>query len=127
MIAIAIAIRLDSPGPAIFRQKRIGQHGRHFTIYKFRTMHINAEERVQHEPSGQFLKRPDDPRVTRVGRFLRRTSLDELPQFINVLRGEMSIVGPRPEVLSLAEHYEWWQRKRFEVPQGITDPTSRCT
>lgn len=120
MIAIAIAIRLDSPGPAIFRQKRIGQHGRHFTIYKFRTMHINAEERVQHEPSGQFLKRPDDPRVTRVGRFLRRTSLDELPQFINVLRGEMSIVGPRPEVLSLAEHYEWWQRKRFEVPQGIT-------
>lgn len=120
MLIIAIAIRLDSPGPAIFRQKRIGLHGRHFTIYKFRTMHIDSDKIVQHEPTGQFIKRPDDPRVTRVGRFLRRTSLDELPQFINVLRGEMSVVGPRPEVLSLAERYEWWQRKRFEVPQGIT-------
>jgi exopolysaccharide biosynthesis polyprenyl glycosylphosphotransferase len=119
-VIIAIAIKLDSPGPVIFRQTRVGQHGRKFTIYKFRTMHINAEEMVRHDPTGQFIKRPDDPRVTRVGRLLRRTSLDELPQFVNVLRGEMSIVGPRPEVLSLAERYEWWQRKRFEVPQGIT-------
>lgn len=119
-VVIAIAIKLDSRGPAIFRQKRIGQHGRKFTIYKFRTMHVDADQIIQHEPTGQLLKRPDDPRVTRVGRFLRRTSLDELPQFINVLRGDMSIVGPRPEVLSLAEQYEWWQRKRYEVPQGIT-------
>lgn len=119
-VLIAIAIRLDSPGPAVFRQTRIGQHGREFRIYKFRTMHLNAENMIQLEPTGQFIKRPDDPRVTRVGRFLRRTSLDELPQFINVLRGEMSIVGPRPEVLSLTEGYESWQRKRFAVPQGIT-------
>lgn len=116
-IVIAIAIRLDSPGPAIFRQLRVGQHGRRFVIYKFRTMYVGAEDMINpHE----FIKGRDDPRVTRVGRFLRRTSLDELPQFINVLKGEMSVVGPRPEVTTLMHKYEWWQRKRFEVPQGIT-------
>lgn len=120
LLIIALAIRRDSPGPAIFRQERIGQHGRRFMIYKFRTMYLNADDIVRREDAGQFVKRPDDPRVTPVGRFLRRTSLDELPQFINVLRGDMSIVGPRPEVLWLADQYEWWQRKRFEVPQGIT-------
>jgi exopolysaccharide biosynthesis polyprenyl glycosylphosphotransferase len=117
---IAIAIRLDSPGPIVFRQLRIGQHGRRFIIYKFRSMHLNADRIINREEAARFVKRPDDPRVTRVGAFLRRTSLDELPQFINVLKGDMSVVGPRPEVTWLAEQYEWWQRKRFEVPQGIT-------
>lgn len=116
-LAIAIAIRLDSPGSIFFRQTRVGQHGRRFTIVKFRTMIVDAEAGIDPRRSA---KREDDPRVTRVGRFLRRTSLDELPQFLNVLRGEMSVVGPRPEILSLAEGYEPWQRKRFEVPQGIT-------
>ena len=119
-IVVAIAIRLDSPGPVIFRQVRIGQHGQRFTIYKFRSMHYNAERVIRPTHSADFIKRPRDPRVTRVGAFLRRTSMDELPQFINVLKGEMSVVGPRPEVTWLAEEYEWWQRKRFEVPQGIT-------
>lgn len=114
MALIALAIRLDSPGAIIFRQRRIGQHGNPFTIYKFRTM-------VESAPApDDEVKSPDDPRITRVGRFLRRTSLDELPQFINVLRGEMSIVGPRPEQAQLVERYEPWQRKRFEVPQGMT-------
>jgi exopolysaccharide biosynthesis polyprenyl glycosylphosphotransferase len=112
-LIIAIAIRLDSPGEIIFRQQRIGQHGKPFIIYKFRTMTTDS-------PPLGALKHPDDPRVTRVGRFLRRTSLDELPQFINVLRGEMSVVGPRPEQAALAQHYQPWQRKRLEVPQGIT-------
>lgn len=112
-IILPILIRLDSPGPAIFRQTRIGQHGRRFTIYKFRTMTNGAEEQG-------YQKKPDDPRVTRIGAFLRRTSLDELPQFFNVLKGDMSVVGPRPEMTGLVANYEWWQRKRFEVPQGIT-------
>jgi exopolysaccharide biosynthesis polyprenyl glycosylphosphotransferase len=119
-LIIALAIRLDSPGPVIFRQQRIGQHGRRFTMYKFRSMYVNADRIISREEAGNYVKRRDDPRVTRVGAFLRRTSLDELPQFINVLKGDMSVVGPRPEVTWLAEHYEWWQRKRFEVPQGIT-------
>ncbi|MDZ4767043.1 MAG: sugar transferase [Chloroflexota bacterium] len=113
-VIIALAIRLDSPGAIIFQQRRIGQHGKPFTIYKFRTM-IDGADGTPHD-----MKTVDDPRVTPVGRILRRTSLDELPQFINVLRGEMSIVGPRPEQAHLVERYESWQRKRFEVPQGIT-------
>jgi exopolysaccharide biosynthesis polyprenyl glycosylphosphotransferase len=119
LLAIAIAIRLDSPGPALFRQPRVGQHMKPFTIYKFRTMVVGAETMTDEEMRAAA-KRPGDPRITRVGAFLRRTSLDELPQFFNVLRGEMSVVGPRPELLSLAAHYQWWQRKRFEAPQGIT-------
>ncbi len=119
-VVIALAIRSESPGPVIFRQKRIGQHGKRFTMYKFRTMYVDTEGMAMQNDGTQMLKRPDDPRVTRVGRFLRRTSLDELPQFVNVLRGDMSVVGPRPEVPWLVDRYEWWQRKRFEVPQGIT-------
>jgi exopolysaccharide biosynthesis polyprenyl glycosylphosphotransferase len=119
LLVVAIAIRLDSPGPIIFRQPRVGQHMKTFTIYKFRTMVDGADEMTSEELSAAS-KRPGDPRITRVGAFLRRTSLDELPQFFNVLRGEMSVVGPRPELLSLAAEYEWWQRKRFEAPQGIT-------
>ncbi len=113
---IMLAIRLDSPGAAIFQQRRLGQYGRPFNMLKFRTMYTQSPPPNAPHPQ----KQPADPRVTRVGRFLRRTSLDELPQFINVLRGEMSIVGPRPELPEYVEKYAWWQRKRFEMPQGIT-------
>jgi exopolysaccharide biosynthesis polyprenyl glycosylphosphotransferase len=125
MGVIAILIRLDSPGPVIFKQQRVGENGRLFSMYKFRTMIHDAETRqpelVQTTADGTFIhKFYDDPRVTRVGRFLRRTSLDELPQLANILSGEMSLVGPRPELPWLVDKYEPWQRKRFEVPQGLT-------
>jgi exopolysaccharide biosynthesis polyprenyl glycosylphosphotransferase len=121
----AILIRLDSPGPILFCQKRMGENGRVFEMMKFRTMIINAEQLARLRDTGEkekqeIFKTPDDPRVTKVGRYLRRTSLDELPQLFNVLRGEMSLVGPRPEIPDLVERYEAWQRKRFTVPQGIT-------
>ncbi len=117
LIAIAIAIRLDSPGPAFFRQLRVGERGRLFTMYKFRTMVWDAENKIAYST---HYKQADDPRVTRVGRWLRRTSIDEIPQLINVLRGEMSLVGPRPELPQVVALYSPWQRKRFEVPQGLT-------
>lgn len=125
LCVIAIAIKLDSPGSVIFKQQRVGENGQFFWMYKFRSMCQNAEQRraevVTVLPDGAIHhKRRDDPRVTRVGRFLRATSLDELPQFINVLKGEMSLVGPRPEMPALVECYEFWQRRRFAVPQGIT-------
>lgn len=124
LVLIAIAIRLDSAGPAIFKQERIKQGGKIFVMYKFRTMYYNPQahdESLQKNDISEILhKHPDDPRVTRVGRFLRRTSLDELPQLINVLKGDMSLVGPRPEMPWLVEKYEVWQRKRFAVPQGMT-------
>ena len=125
MLFIAVWIRLDSPGPALFRQQRVGKNGTLFTMYKFRTMVIDAEDYQEEvnrrDEDGNIIhKRPDDPRVTRLGRFLRKTSLDELPQLFNVLKGEMSLVGPRPELPWLVEKYEPWQRKRFAVPQGIT-------
>lgn len=122
---VALAIRLDSPGPALFKQKRVGENCQPLTVWKLRTMVKNADDLlsqvVQETPDGQVIhKRPNDPRVTRVGRFLRRFSLDELPQLWNVLKGEMSFVGPRPELPWLVEQYEGWQRKRFAVPPGIT-------
>lgn len=125
LLLIAIAIRLDSPGPILFKQKRVGENGKIFWMYKFRSMVQDAEQHqakvVRVQQDGQTLhKFPDDPRVTRVGRFIRRTSLDELPQLINVLKGEMSLVGPRPELPWLVEQYEPWQWQRFSVPQGIT-------
>ena len=125
MLLIAALIKLDSPGPALFRQERVGENGRHFTMYKFRTMCADAEQHldefVRETPKGViFSKRPDDPRVTRLGRFLRRSSLDELPQLLNVIKGEMSLVGPRPELPLLVQHYESWQRQRFAVPPGMT-------
>ena len=125
MALVALAIRLDSPGPALFRQPRVGENGRPFDMLKFRTMFADAEERqaevVRKIDTGELVhKHRDDPRVTRVGRWLRRFSLDELPQLINVLKGEMSLVGPRPEMPWLVERYQPWQRKRFAVPQGIT-------
>lgn len=124
--AIALAIRLDSPGPIVFAQQRTGQHGRRFRMFKFRTMVEDAEElkvRLQHlnvlEPPD--FKIPDDPRITRVGRFLRATSLDELPQLWNVVLGDMSIVGPRPTSFE-ASTYELWQTRRLEAKPGITGP-----
>jgi exopolysaccharide biosynthesis polyprenyl glycosylphosphotransferase len=125
MLLIAIAVKLDTRGPLIFRQERVGENGRLFGMYKFRTMVAGAEAQqdqvnIQTEEGDVIHKQIDDPRVTRVGRFLRRYSLDELPQLINVLKGEMSLVGPRPEMPWLVDRYELWQRKRFAVPQGIT-------
>jgi exopolysaccharide biosynthesis polyprenyl glycosylphosphotransferase len=125
MAAFALLIQLDSRGPIIFRQQRVGENGKLFWMLKFRTMIDGAESQlrqvIQEQADGEILfKRPDDPRITRLGRFLRRSSLDELPQLINVLKGEMSLVGPRPEMPWLVERYEPWQRKRFAVPQGMT-------
>jgi lipopolysaccharide/colanic/teichoic acid biosynthesis glycosyltransferase len=112
-VPLAVAIKLNSPGPVIFVQDRVCRDERVFSIYKFRTMYLTAE------PHGS---KPllDDGRVTRVGRLLRRTSLDELPQFYNVLRGEMSLVGPRPEQVPLAACYQGEQRRRFDVKPGLT-------
>lgn len=125
LILIAILIRIDSPGPVIFHQKRVGENGRLFEMLKFRTMELSADMKIQdiitHTENGEIIhKRPDDPRVTRVGKFLRRFSLDELPQLFNVVKGDMSLVGPRPELPWLVDRYDSWQRKRFAVPQGIT-------
>ncbi len=122
---IALLIRLEGPGPTFFRQQRVGENARLFTMIKFRTMVPNAEQLrhiVEHmDGDGHLIhKTQDDPRITRVGRFLRRTSLDELPQIFNILKGDMSLVGPRPELPYLVEKYEPWQRKRFAVPQGMT-------
>ncbi len=122
---IALAVRLDSPGPVIFRQTRVGVGGRTFEMYKFRSMYEGAEAEQEalaelNEADGPLFKIRDDPRLTRVGRFLRRTSLDELPQLINVLRGEMSLVGPRPPLPSEVERYKEWHKKRLEAPPGMT-------
>jgi exopolysaccharide biosynthesis polyprenyl glycosylphosphotransferase len=126
MLVAALMVRIDSPGPALLRQQRIGEGGQPFCMLKFRTMHLGAEAEEQQLAleTGQgpptFVKRPDDPRVTRVGRVLRRFSIDELPQLLNVLKGDMSLVGPRPELPWLVERYRPWHRKRFAVPQGMT-------
>jgi exopolysaccharide biosynthesis polyprenyl glycosylphosphotransferase len=122
---MALAIRLTSPGRALFRQTRVGENGALFQMLKFRTMQADAEtaqDQVNVQtPDGQVIhKRPDDPRVTRIGRFLRRYSLDELPQLWNVFLGDMSLVGPRPELPWLVDRYDSWQRRRFAVPQGLT-------
>ncbi len=113
--AIAVAIKLDSPGPVFFRQERVGKDGRIFRIFKFRTMVQNATE----HPLG-YHTNEQDPRVTRVGRFLRAYSLDELPQFFNILAGEMSLVGPRPTLPYQVEKYNDFQRRRLQVPPGVT-------
>ncbi len=118
MLIIAVAIRRDSPGPALFRQQRVGEGGRLFWMIKFRTMTVGAAQQPPLDTAD--FKRRDDPRLTRVGRRLRQLSLDELPQLFNVLRGDMSLVGPRPELPWLVDQYADWQRKRFNVPQGMT-------
>lgn len=120
----ALAIRLDSPGPVFFRQPRTGKNGRRFAMLKLRTMVRDAEARKAEVAHLNILSYPDfkivdDPRVTRVGRILRKTSLDELPQFLNVLRGDMSLVGPRPTSFS-PDTYRLWHTARLEVKPGIT-------
>lgn len=128
---ILIWIKADSAGPAIFRQQRAGLKGDLFTIYKFRTMVPNADavmkEKIkQLKKDGKFnpeefvFQEKDDPRITRSGKFLRKTSLDELPQLLNILNGTMSLVGPRPEVPEIVEQYTPEQRKRLEMPPGVT-------
>ncbi len=124
-IVIWVAIKVDSRGPAIFSGSRIGEGGKLFNMYKFRTMYAGSENMQQavthNDQSGQKIyKVKDDPRVTAVGRFLRRTSLDELPQMFNVLKGDMSWVGPRPEQPFITKEYETWQWQRVLVPPGVT-------
>jgi exopolysaccharide biosynthesis polyprenyl glycosylphosphotransferase len=124
-LAVVIAIKLDSPGPAIFTQQRVGRHGRRFRFLKFRSMYVDAEQRLDevrrhNETDGPVFKMRKDPRITRVGALLRRTSLDELPQVINVLKGEMSVVGPRPPVVREVELYRPADMVRLSVKPGIT-------
>lgn len=126
MLVIAIAIMIDDPkGGFIFRQIRCGKDGRMFHFYKFRSMCVDAEKKLdglldQNEMEGPAFKIENDPRITRVGKFLRKTSLDELPQLINVLRGEMSIVGPRPPLPREVEQYTEYQKQRLSVKPGLT-------
>ncbi len=123
MLAIALAIKLTSPGPVLFKQRRVGAHEREFTILKFRTMVVGAHaqrEALDNEADGLLFKMRRDPRVTPVGRFLRRYSLDELPNLWNVLRGEMSIVGPRPFITAESEPPSGWTARRFDLRPGIT-------
>ncbi|MFP7254363.1 sugar transferase [Terribacillus goriensis] len=126
LLLIAIFIKLeDKKGSIIFRQERVGIHGKPFYMYKFRSMVSNAEELLkdlieQNEASGPLFKMKEDPRVTKIGRFLRKTSLDELPQLINVIKGEMSLVGPRPALPKEVETYTSFERQRLEVTPGLT-------
>lgn len=124
-LIVAVAIKLDSSGPVFFKQERAGKGGKPFRVYKFRSMVVGAEAEqaklaAQNEATGPLFKIRDDPRRTRVGRFIRQTSLDELPQFINVIRGEMSVVGPRPALFSEVAQYQEWQRKRLDIQPGVT-------
>ena len=124
LLICGLAVRLDSPGPILFTQERTGQHGIRFRMYKFRTMVMNAEELKASLAHLNVLPYPDfkiprDPRVTRTGKILRKTSLDELPQFVNLLKGDMSLVGPRPTSFS-ASTYNLWHTYRLEVSPGIT-------
>jgi lipopolysaccharide/colanic/teichoic acid biosynthesis glycosyltransferase len=125
LIAVAIAIRIDSPGSVIYKQKRIGLHGRKFNMYKFRSMRQDADAMLaellaKNETNTGMFKMFNDPRVTAVGRFIRKYSIDELPQLINVLKGDMSLVGPRPPIERELEHYENWHYFRFATLPGLT-------
>jgi exopolysaccharide biosynthesis polyprenyl glycosylphosphotransferase len=125
MLAIAVAIKLDSRGTVFFRQPRVGRHGERFHMLKFRTMVPRADElkdalRDRNEAQDGLFKIADDPRVTRVGRFLRKSALDELPQLLNIVKGEMSLVGPRPLVIEEDERIEGWHRRRLELMPGMT-------
>jgi exopolysaccharide biosynthesis polyprenyl glycosylphosphotransferase len=125
LLLIAVVITLDSPGPVLYSSQRVGKRGRTFRCFKFRTMVRHAEQQRDgfahlNERDGVLFKIANDPRITRVGRFLRKYSLDELPQFFNVLRGEMSVVGPRPPVASEVEEYSHNHLRRLDVMPGIT-------
>lgn len=124
-VVIAIIIKFTSKGPVFFSQKRVGRDGKEFKMYKFRSMVVNAEElkeklAAQNEMSGPMFKMKDDPRVTKVGKFIRKTSIDELPQLFNVLKGDMSLVGPRPSLPKEVAQFEDWMYKRLEVKPGLT-------
>jgi exopolysaccharide biosynthesis polyprenyl glycosylphosphotransferase len=125
-LGVALAIRLEDPGPILFKQKRVGRWGALFTMWKFRSMYTDAEERkkelmAENEMAGGVIfKMKDDPRVTKVGRIIRKTSIDELPQLWNVLKGDMSLVGPRPPVPQEVDEYSLSDRRRLEVIPGIT-------
>jgi exopolysaccharide biosynthesis polyprenyl glycosylphosphotransferase len=126
LLGVAAAIRLESPGPVIFRQTRVGRWGQLFSMYKFRSMYIDAEQRkralleANEMDGGVIFKMKEDPRITGVGRFIRRASIDELPQLWNVFVGDMSLVGPRPPVPSEVDEYSLADRRRLEVIPGIT-------
>ena len=122
---VACAVKFTSKGPIFFSQKRVGKNGKIFEMYKFRSMVVNAEELKeklahQNEMSGPMFKMKDDPRVTKVGKFIRKTSLDELPQLWNVLKGDMSLVGPRPSLPKEVKQFEKWMFKRLTVKPGLT-------
>ncbi|MEZ5072881.1 MAG: sugar transferase [Bacteroidales bacterium] len=124
-LVIASGIKLTSKGPVFFKQERIGLRGRKFKLYKFRTMVVDAEEQLKklkalNEADGPVFKMKDDPRITGIGKFLRKTGLDELPQFLNVVKGDMSLIGPRPPLESEVKQYERWQLRRLSVKPGIT-------
>lgn len=125
-LIVAIAIKIeDSNGSVLFSQKRVGQYGKEFNMYKFRSMVSNAEElkaklMEQNEMSGPMFKMKHDPRITKVGKFIRKTSIDELPQLINILKGEMSLVGPRPSLPKEVDKFEPWMLERLEVKPGLT-------
>jgi exopolysaccharide biosynthesis polyprenyl glycosylphosphotransferase len=125
LVACALAVRLSGPGPVLFRQRRVGRGGREFTMHKFRSMVPDAERRLvgladHNEADGLLFKLSRDPRVTRVGRLLRAWSLDELPQLLDVLRGDMSLVGPRPPLPAEVARYDAWVRGRLRVKPGVT-------
>lgn len=125
MIFVGPFIKLESPGPLFFKQKRVGKNGRYFYIYKFRSMYVDAEERkaalmAQNEMNGLMFKMDDDPRITKIGKFIRKASIDELPQFINVLKGDMSLVGTRPPTVNEFKQYEGHHKRRLSVKPGIT-------
>lgn len=125
LLIISIAIKLDSKGPIFFAQERIGRNEKIFKMYKFRSMVVNAEELKEtllekNEMSGPMFKMKEDPRITSVGKFIRKTSIDELPQLLNVLKGEMSIVGPRPNLPREVEKFTPWQKQKFIVKPGLT-------
>ena len=125
IIIVAILVKFSSKGPVFFSQKRVGKNGKVFEMYKFRSMVVNAEElkeklAAQNEMSGPMFKMKDDPRVTKVGRFIRKTSLDELPQLWNILKGDMSLVGPRPSLPKEVAQFETWMNKRLWVKPGLT-------
>jgi exopolysaccharide biosynthesis polyprenyl glycosylphosphotransferase len=125
LIVVAVVIKLTSPGPVLFAQERVGMNKRLFKLYKFRSMYVDAEKRrreLEHlnEMDGPVFKIKNDPRVTPIGRFIRKTSIDELPQLVNVLRGQMSLVGPRPPLLAEVDRYDWLYRRRLSIKPGIT-------
>lgn len=125
LLVLCVAIKLDSKGPIIFAQKRIGKNGVPFYMYKFRSMIVDAEERLgalkeKNEMSGPMFKIKDDPRITKVGRFIRKTSMDELPQLLNILKGEMTFVGPRPNLPKEVEKFDDWMKIKLIAKPGLT-------